>query len=98
MMENNLEKNIDESQGKEPSIKTSNKWKFVSQSQFNDLRTQVTGMETKMEKLLALLQASIAPASKKRKGTSELEVPENQFLANFKNYAGNEIYNTAKWL
>ena len=94
-MEKDMGKSIEESQDteqvKEPSIKTSNKRKFVSQSQFNDLRTQVTGMQTKMEKLVALLQDSIASASKKRKRTSDLEGPENQFLANPTNDVGNDF-------
>ena len=78
-------------QGKEPSIKTSNKRKFVSQSQFNDLRTQVTGMQTEVGKLVALLQDPIASASKKRKRASDLEGPENQFLANPTNDAENDF-------
>ena len=94
-MENDMGKNIEESQdteqGKEPSIKTSNKRKFVSQSQFNDLRTQVTGMQTEMEKLVALLQDPIASASKKRKRASDLEGPENQFLANPTNDVENDF-------
>ena len=94
-MENDMGKSIEESQdaeqGKEPSIKTSNKWKFVSQSQFNDLRTQVTGMQTEMEKLVALLQDPIASASKKRKRASDLEGPENQFLANPTNDVENDF-------
>ena len=71
-MEIDMEKNIEESQlaekGKEPSIKTSNKLDFVSQSQFNNLRTQVIGRQNEMAKLLALLQDSITPASNKEKG------------------------------
>ena len=94
-MENDMGKSIEESQdaeqGREPSIKTSNKWKFVSQSQFNDLRTQVTGMQTEKAKLVAMLQESIATTSKKRKRTSDLEEPENQFLANPTNEVGNEF-------
>ena len=94
-MENDMGKSIEESQdteqGKEPSIKTSNKRKFISQSQFNNLRTQVTGMQTEMEKLVALLQDPIASASKKRKRTSDLEGPENQFLANPTNDVGNDF-------
>ena len=94
-MENDMGKSIEESQdteqGKEPSIKTSNKQKFVSQSQFKHLRTQVTGMQTEMAKLVVLLQDSIAPASKKRKRTSDPEGPENQFLANPTNDVGNEF-------
>ena len=92
-MESDMGKSIEESlgaeQGKEPSIKTSNKWKFFSQLQFNDLRTQVTGIQTEMAKLVALLQDSVAPASKKRKRTSDLEGPENRFLANPTNDVGN---------
>ena len=94
-MENDMGKSIEESQDaeqvKEPSIKTSNKRKFVSQSQFNDLRTQVTGMQTELGKLVALLQDPIASASKKRKRASDLEGPENQFLANPTNDAENDF-------
>ena len=94
-MENDREKNTEESQdaeqGKDPSVKTSSKRKFVSQSQFNDLRTQVTGIQTEMAKLVALLQDPIAPANKKRKGALSLEGPENQFLADPTNDAGNEF-------
>ena len=94
-MENDMGKSIEESQdaeqGKEPSIKTSNKRKFVSQSQFNDLRTQVTGMQTELGKSVALLQDPIASASKKRKRASDLEGPENQFLANPTNDAENNF-------
>ena len=90
-MGKSIEESQDTEQSKEPSIKTSNKRKFVSQSQFNDLRTQVTGMQTEMEKLVALLQDSIASASKKRKRTSDLEGPDNQFLANPTNDVGNEF-------
>ena len=70
-MGKSIEESQDAEQGKEPSIKTSNKQKFVSQSQFNKLRTQVTGMQTKMAKLVALLQDSIDTASKK---TKELQI------------------------
>ena len=70
MMEGDMGKSIEESQyaeqGNEPSIKTSNKRKFISQSQFNEFGTQVTGKQTEMVKLVMLLQDSIAPASKKR--------------------------------
>ena len=48
-------------------------------------------MQTKVAKLAVLLQDSITPASKKRKRTSDLEGPENQFLANPINDVGNEF-------
>ena len=59
------------SKANKPSIKISNKRKYVSQSQFNDLRTQMKGMQTEMAKVVVLLQDSIAPASKKR---NELQI------------------------
>ena len=94
-MENGMEKNIEASQDaeqrKDPRIQISNKRKFVSQSQLNDLRIQVIGMQTKLEKLVLLLHDSIAPAGKKRKGTSELEGSGNQFLTNPQKYAGNQF-------
>ena len=90
-MGKSIEESQDTEQGKEPSIKTSNKRRFVSQLQFSDLRIQVTGMQTEMAELVAMLQDSIAPARKKRKRTSDLEGPENQFLANPTNDAGNEV-------
>ena len=90
-MGKSIEESQDAEQVKEPSIKTSNKRKFVSQSQFNDLRTQVTGMQTELGKLVALLQDPIASASKKRKRASDLEGPENQFLANPTNDAENDF-------
>jgi len=74
-MESDMGKSIKESQddeqSKQPSIKISNKRKFVSQSQFNDLRTQVKGMQTEMAKVVVLLQDSIAPASMRR---NELQI------------------------
>ena len=94
-MEKDMAKNIEEpqdaEQGRESCTKTSNKRKFVSQSQFNDLRSQVTGMQTEMSKLIALLQDSFAPASKKRKSISDLEGSENQFLTNPINDTENEM-------
>ena len=94
-MENDREKNTEESQdaeqGKDPSVKISSKRKFVSQSQFNDLRTQVTEIQTEMAKLVALLQDPNASANKKRKGALSLEGPENQFLTDPTNDAGNEL-------
>ena len=53
--------------------------------------SQVTGMESEMAKLVALLQDSIGPASKKRKEVSDIEGPENQFLANPTNDGGNDF-------
>ena len=49
------------------------------------------GIQTEVAKLVALLQDPIAPVNKKRKGTLTLEGPENQFLADPTNDAGNEF-------
>ena len=57
-MENDTEKNIEDSQDTEPRIETLNKGEFFSQSRFNDFRTQVAGMETQMAKLVVVLQDS----------------------------------------
>ena len=51
----------------------------------------MTGIQTEMANLVVLLQDSIAPANKKRKGTFNLEGPENQFLADPTNDAGSEF-------
>ena len=51
----------------------------------------MTGMQTDLGKLVALLQDPIASASKKRKRASDLEGPENQFLANPTNDAENDF-------
>ena len=90
-MAKNTEEPQDAEQDRDSCTKTSTKRKFVSQSQFNDLRSQVTGMQTEMSKLIALLQDSLAPASKKRNPISDLEGSENQFLTNPINDTENEI-------
>ena len=75
-MENNMAKNTKEPQdpvqGRESCTKTSTKRKFVSHSHFNSLRSQVVGMQTEMPQLVALLQDSLAQASKKRTPISDL--------------------------
>ena len=52
---------------------------------------RLVGMQTEISTLVALLQDSLAPASKKRKPISDLEGSENQFFTNSINDTENEI-------
>ena len=63
------------------------KRKFVSQSQFDDLRSTVAGMQSEMSKLVSVLQDSVIPTKRLRSTepnatTSQSEGLKNQFLAN----------------
>ena len=60
---------------------------FVSQSQFDDVRSTVAGMQSEMSKLVSVLQDSVIPMKRLRSAepnatTSQSEGLENQFHAN----------------
>ena len=70
---------------KETRSKVSTKRKFVSQNQFDDLRSTVIGMQSEMSKLVSILQDSLIPAKRMRSMPPETtsgqpEGLENQFL------------------
>ena len=70
---------------KETRSKVSRKRKFVSQNQFDDLRSTAVGMQSEMSKLVSILQDSLVPAKKMRSTPPEItsgqpEGLENQFL------------------
>ena len=69
---------------KDVRVKTS-KRKFVSQNQFEDLKSTVAGMQNEMSKLVSLLQDSIAPTKRMRTAAPNMTAAqsaeiENQFL------------------
>ena len=69
---------------KDVRVKTS-KRKFVSQNQFEDLKSTVAGMQNEMSKLVSLLQDSIVPTKRMRTTAPNMTAAqsaeiENQFL------------------
>ena len=69
---------------KDVRVKAS-KRKFVSQNQFEDLRSTVAGMQNEMSKLVSLLQDSIVPTKRIRTAAPNMTAAqsaeiENQFL------------------
>ena len=69
---------------KDVRVKTS-KRKFVSQNQFEDLKSTVAGMQNEMSKLVSLLQDSIVPTKRMRTAAPNMTAAqsakiENQFL------------------
>ena len=69
---------------KDSQVKTS-KRKFVSQNQFEDLRSTVVGMKSRMSKLVSMLQDLIIPTKKVRTAPPNMTAAqsaqiESQFL------------------
>ena len=85
-MGKSIEESQDTEQGKEPSIKTSNKILHIHIYNLNNIlrKKKLTG-------IILILLVFQGVVFQKRKRTSDLEGPENQFLANPTNDVGNEF-------
>ena len=90
-MEKNTEEPQDAQQGREHAQKLQIKRNSSPYPNSTTSDHRLVGMQIEMSKLVALLQDSLAPASKKRKPISDLEGSENQFLTNSISDTENEI-------
>ena len=71
---------------KDVQVKTS-KRKFASLNQFEDLRSTVAGIQSKLSKLVSMLQDSIVPTKKVRTEAPDMTAAQSQPKKNWQVYS-----------